>query len=193
MPKPFKERPSDETGEIRRQPRFQKTVPTQGSRNLAHNTPDSNARKSLQDFALPKISPLVVDKKLIKTGEDATTLRVMKENSLKALKKDLAAYKSVPNNPRRKELEAMAKNLQTTIHKITAFLNQWTNLTQDWYLDHLMRTDDPLAPQAKALLRFRDQHRGQDFTPQERNYHEVLAGRLRNALMERIREKQRGK
>ncbi len=186
-----KDRPSDEKGAIVRQPGFER-VPFTGSRQMARNTQEDK-RKGLTDFALPKLKPLIVQKKEIKTGEEAKLLRDTLHDKRKGIRQQLQEYRSVPNNPRKKELLKMDEQTHTTIKKITAFLNQWTNLDQDWYLEHLINSKDELASQAKVLLRFRDTHRGKDFTPEERSYHEVLSGRIRDTLMTRIREKQRGK
>lgn len=191
MPQELVDRPSDETGSIKRQPRMDKVVPVDGSRQLAHNTPHDE-RKGLIDPILPEVDPLVIDSKHITTGKEAFLVRSTKRETRKAIQEELKDYESIPNNPRRKRLLEQRGVIDSAIEKATKFLDQWQHLDKNDYLQRLIDTNDELASQASQLLHFRVGMRGTDFTPEQKTQMRVISENLRDQLLARMREKQRG-
>lgn len=183
----FKERPSDDEG-IRRQPRFKRTVPLEGSRRLAHNMPDSSkVETELLDLIPKNLRPLVTNPKKLRTGSEGNALRQTLRKLSRVFKNKL---KETESTPERERLSAVISRIDYTVHKTTRFMREWGRLDSDKYLQHLIDTNDPLAPEAKSLLSFRLSHRGQKFTAEETLYHKSLSWSLRDKLMARIREKQ---
>lgn len=191
MPNELKDRPSDATGSIKKQPELDKMIPVQGSRDLAHNTP-FDTKKGIVDLPLPKIDPLVMDSKEVTTGEEALILRKAKRELRKKIVEDLQEFKTIPGNPKRKRLEHDLKQIDITIRKATRFLDQWQHLDNNKYLQHLIDTNDELASSAKQLLYFRTGFHRITFSEQEKEQMVVISRTLRNKLYARIRVKERG-
>jgi paraquat-inducible protein B len=190
MPNELKDRPSDATGSIRKQPEMEQMVPIQGSRDLAHNT-DFNNKKELVDLPLPKMEPLVMDSKEVTTGQEALILRKAKRELRKKIVEDLQEFKSIPNNPKRKRLEHDLQQVDRTVKKATRFLDQWQHLDNNKYLQHLIDTNDELASSAKQLLYFRTGFHRITFSEQEKEQMVVISRTLRDKLYARIRVKER--
>lgn len=192
MPQELKDRPSDETGSIKRQPRMDRVVPVGGSRQLAHNTPHDEKR-GLIDFILPEIEPLVIDSRHIATGKEALLVRSTKRDARKSIQAELRDYGSTPNNPRRKRLLEQRGAIDNAIEKATKFLDQWQRLDKDEYLQHLIDTEDELSDRARQLLHLRTGNPGMTYSAQQKMQMRVLSENLRDQLLARIRLKQQGK
>lgn len=192
MPQELVDRPSDETGSIKRQPRMDRVVPVNGSRQLAHNTPHDE-RKGLIDFILPDVEPLVIDSKHIATGKEAFLIRSTKREARKSIQEELRDYESTPNNPRRKRLLEQRGAIDSVIEKATKFLNQWQGLDNDNYLQHLIDTEDELSDRARQLLHLRTGNPGVTYSDQQKMQMRVISEDLRDRLLARVRLKQQGK
>lgn len=182
-----KERPSDATGAIRKQPGMSHIPTSQGSRDMAHRL--DQPKKGSEKFELPKLPPLIIDGRHITTGKDAFIVRDMKRVTRKSIRDEMAQYGGEPNNPHRlrlkKQLEALEKNIQ----RATNFLDQWTDLDHSRYLRGLVNTHDPLADNARELLGLRDRNKQHNLTESEQHLKQALSDSIRDALMARIRQK----
>jgi hypothetical protein len=190
MPFELKPRPSDDSGSIKRQPGFERVVPVNGSRDLAHNT--DGDRRGLIDDILPKIDPLNIDSKNITTGDEASLVRKTQREERKEIQKELLEYEQLPNNPRRLRLLKKREEIDRAIDKATNFLDQWQTLDKNSYLQRLIDSGDELADQARQLLNFRIGRRGETFSEKEKQQMQIISHHLRDQLMARIRRKERG-